>query len=85
MEHIYKFASENAMLLNTIILAITYIFIVWEKVSKVTVVLLGACATLFFGLLASVKTHDNLAHYFTNYIDFNVIFLLIAMMLVVHI
>ncbi len=85
MEHIYNFASENAMLLNTVILAITYVFIVWEKISKVTVVLLGAAATLFFGLLATTKTGDNLAQYFTNYIDFNVIFLLIAMMMVVHI
>ncbi len=85
MEAFYNFFAENAIMANTIILILTYIFIVIDKIPKVTVAMAGACATLFCGLLATHKTGDNLAIYFTNFIDFNVIFLLVAMMIVVYI
>ena len=85
MENLHQFVSQNAILMSAIILIIAYIFIAWEKISKVTVALLGGALTLFLGLLATDKTHDNLAEYFTSFIDFNVIFLLVSMMIVVHI
>ncbi len=50
-----------------------------------TIALLGASITLFLGLLSADKSAGDTAHYFINYIDFNVIFLLISMMIIVHI
>ncbi|MBR3605743.1 MAG: ArsB/NhaD family transporter [Candidatus Gastranaerophilales bacterium] len=85
MEHLHTLVSQNAVLVSAIILIVAYIFIAWEKISKVTIALLGGSLTLFLGLLATEKTHDNLAQYFTSFIDFNVIFLLVSMMIVVHI
>lgn len=85
MEHLHQFISNNAIITSAIILVIAYIFIAWEKISKVTIALLGGSLTLFLGLLATEKTHDNLADYFISFIDFNVIFLLVSMMIVVHI
>ena len=85
MEHLHELVQQNAVMISAIILVIAYIFIAWEKISKVTVALLGACATLFLGLLNSDKTPENLGEYFANYIDFNVIFLLVSMMIIVHI
>ena len=85
MEHLHTLVSQNAVMVSTIILIVAYIFIAWEKISKVTIALLGGSLTLFLGLLATEKTHDNLAQYFTSFIDFNVIFLLVSMMIVVHI
>ena len=85
MENLHTMVSQNAVLISTIILIVAYIFIAWEKISKVTVALLGGALTLFLGLLATEKTHETLAQYFTSYIDFNVIFLLVSMMIIVHI
>lgn len=85
MEHLHALASQNAILVSASILFVAYIFIAWEKISKVTVALLGACLTLFFGLVQTEKTAQGLHEYFTNFIDFNVIFLLVSMMIIVHI
>ncbi len=85
MEHLHNFISNNAIMTSAIILIVAYIFIAWEKISKVTIALLGGSLTLFLGLLASDKTPDNLKDYFISFIDFNVIFLLVSMMIIVHI
>ena len=85
METLHAFIQQNAVMASAIILVVAYIFIAWEKISKVTVALLGASLTLFLGLLSSDKKPDDLVHYFANYIDFNVIFLLVSMMIIVHI
>ncbi|MBQ4645803.1 MAG: ArsB/NhaD family transporter [Candidatus Gastranaerophilales bacterium] len=85
MEHLHELVSQNAVMVSTIILIVAYIFIAWEKISKVTIALLGGSLTLFLGLLATEKTHENLAQYFISFVDFNVIFLLVSMMIVVHI
>ena len=85
MEHLHTLASQNAVIVSASILIVAYIFIAWEKISKVTIALLGACLTLFLGLLQTEKTPEGLAEYFTNFIDFNVIFLLVSMMIIVHI
>ncbi|MDD3236985.1 MAG: ArsB/NhaD family transporter [Candidatus Gastranaerophilales bacterium] len=86
MEAIHSFVSQNAILLSGLILIIAYIFIALEKISKVTVALLGASATILLGLVSQHKGHDGINPlYFINFVDFNVVFLLISMMIIVHI
>jgi len=85
METLHQFISNNAIMTSAIILIIAYIFIAWEKIPKVVIALLGASATLFLGLLATDKTPETLGSYFISFIDFNVIFLLVSMMIIVHI
>lgn len=85
MESLHELVAQNAVMTSAIILIVSYIFIAWEKISKVTVALLGATVTLFLGLVAVDKTENNLSNYFINFVDFNVIFLLVSMMIIVHI
>ncbi len=86
METIVNYIQNHALIFSTTILIVAYIFIAWEKISKVTVAMLGASLTLIFGLLAQSKGHDAVVpHYFINFVDFNVIFLLISMMIIVSI
>jgi Na+/H+ antiporter NhaD/arsenite permease-like protein len=79
------FISTNAVMISGLILLIAYIFIALEKIPKVTVALIGAGLTLLLGLVSQNKMiGDNLnAHYFANFVDFNVIFLLVSMMILV--
>ncbi len=85
MEFLHGFTEQNNIMIATIILLVSYVFIAWEKISKVTIALLGACVTLFLGLVQCDKTTKGLHEYFINFIDFNVIFLLVSMMIIVHI
>ena len=85
METLHLFVQNHAIMLSALILICAYIFIAWEIVPKVVVALIGSCVTLFLGLLETQKTPENLQHYFASYIDFNVIFLLVSMMIIVHI
>ncbi len=86
MEHIHNFVASNALIISSAILIIAYVFIAWEKISKVTVAMIGASLTIILGLLAQSKGHDSIdPHYFINFVDFNVIFLLISMMIIVSI
>ena len=85
MENIQTFIQNNAIAISASILIVAYIFIAWEKISKVTVALLGASLTLLLGLLAADKNPLDMAGYFISFIDFNVIFLLVSMMIIVHI
>ena len=77
--------SSNAVIISGLILLIAYIFIALEKIPKVTVALIGAGLTILLGLVSQNKMiGDNLnAHYFANFVDFNVIFLLVSMMILV--
>ena len=79
------FISTNAVLVSGLILLIAYIFIALEKIPKVTVALIGAGLTILLGLVSQNKMiGDSLnAHYFANFVDFNVIFLLVSMMILV--
>ncbi len=80
------FVSSNAVAFSAGILILAYIFIALEKISKVTIALLGAGITIFLGLVAQSKGHDVInPNYFINFVDFNVIFLLVSMMIIVHI
>ncbi len=87
METILAFAQSNALFISTAILILAYVFIATEKIPKVTVALVGASLTLLLGLLGqNLKVNGEFAHdYFINFVDFNVIFLLVSMMIIVSI
>ena len=86
MEFLINFVQNNAMIVSGIILLIAYIFIAIERIPKVTVALLGAAITILLGLVTQSRGADAInPHYFANFIDFNVIFLLVSMMIIVHI
>lgn len=87
MELIFSYIQNHSIAFSAGILILAYIFIAVEKIPKVTVVLLGATLTIVLGLLSQQKGDYRGLNpdYFINYIDFNVIFLLVAMMIIVHI
>ena len=78
---------NNGIAISATLLIISYVFIALEKVPKVTIALLGAGITLLLGLVSQNKIADGVLnpHYFVNFIDFNVIFLLVSMMIIVNI
>ncbi len=87
MENFISFIHSNAIGVSATILIIAYIFIALEKIPKVTVALIGAAITLILGLLGQNKLINGEFEpgYFINFVDFNVIFLLVSMMIVVNI
>ena len=87
MESLFALFQTHAMAISAWILIFAYIFIATEKIPKVTVALVGASITLLMGLLSHNKMIGNNLdpHYFINFIDFNVIFLLVSMMIIVNI
>ncbi len=87
MEFIHNFVHANSIFVSVAILVLAYFFIATEKVPKVTIALAGATIAILLGLLSQEKgSHGELnPNYFINYIDFNVIFLLVSMMLIVNI
>ena len=87
MEGLMSLIQANAIAVSATILLVAYVFIATEKIPKVTVALIGATLTLLLGLLGQDKLVNgefNLG-YFINFIDFNVIFLLVSMMIIVSI
>lgn len=87
METLLAFTQCNALAISTAILILAYIFIAAEKIPKVTIALLGASLTLILGLLGQNAKTDGVLNefYFINYVDWNVIFLLVSMMIIVSI
>ncbi len=87
MESLLSFVQANALVVSAAILIFAYFFIATEKIPKVTVALFGASLTLLFGLLEHSAKIDGEINkfYFINYVDFNVIFLLVSMMIIVSI
>ena len=86
MEHLHNFINAHNLIISGLILIVAYIFIAFEIVSKVTVALSGATITLLLGLLHQEKGGCAIEpNYFINFVDFNVIFLLISMMIIVNI
>ena len=87
MESFLSTIQANALYVSSAILIIAYIFIATEKIPKVTVALVGASLTLLLGLLGQNAKIDGVLnpYYFINYVDFNVIFLLVSMMIIVSI
>jgi len=87
MESILALIQTNAMAISAGILLFAYVFIATEKIPKVTIALLGGSLTLLLGLLSQDKISNGAfdPHYFINFVDFNVIFLLVSMMIIVNI
>ncbi|MDD3437085.1 MAG: ArsB/NhaD family transporter [Candidatus Gastranaerophilales bacterium] len=87
MGSIYDFIQSNSIAFSAGILILVYFFIATEKISRVTIVLIGATLTMLLGLLSQDKGHHGNFNtdYFINFIDFNVIFLLVSMMIIIHI
>ena len=87
MELIHAFVSAHNVMISAGLLILAYIFIATEKIPKVTIALLGAGITIFLGLVSQDKTVAEALnpHYFINFVDFNVIFLLVSMMIIVNI
>ena len=82
-----NFISQNCVVISFALLIISYIFIALEKIPKVTIALFGAGVTLLLGLVSQNKMIGESLnpHYFINFVDFNVIFLLVSMMIIVNI
>jgi len=87
MEMIHSFVSAHNVMISACLLIFAYIFIATEKIPKVTIALLGAGITILLGLVSQVKTVNETLnpHYFINFVDFNVVFLLVSMMIIVNI
>ena len=87
MELIHAFVSAHNVMISAGLLILAYIFIATEKIPKVTIALLGAGITIFLGLVSQTKMNGEELnpHYFINFVDFNVIFLLVSMMIIVNI
>ena len=87
MELIHSFVSAHNVLISAGLLILAYIFIATEKIPKVTIALLGAGITIFLGLVSQTRVLDGVLNptYFVQYIDFNVIFLIVSMMIIVNI
>ena len=84
-----NFIHANGMLISGLILLIAYIFIASEKIQKSVVALAGAALTMLLGLIP-FETHfdkstNTLIKGVFQHVDFQVIFLLIGMMIIVHI
>ena len=83
------FISAHGMIISGAILLLAYVFISTEKIQKSVVALCGASLTMLLGLLPfqshiDDKTGEYVKSVF-DYIAFDVIFLLIGMMILVHI
>ncbi len=83
------FISTNGMMISGTILLVSYILIATEKIQKSVIALAGASLTLLFGLLPLHGYYDEASGKYMKdvfgYISFDVIFLLIGMMIIVHI
>ena len=82
-----EFIAAHNVAISFGLLIFAYVFIAAEKIPKVTIALLGAGITILLGLVSQSKLVDGVInpHYFINFVDFNVIFLLVSMMIIVNI
>lgn len=87
IEVLQNIICEHSVFISALILLIVYIFIAVDRIPKVTISLIGAVITILLGLVSQTKMIDGTlnVHYFINYVDFNVIFLLASMMIIVSI
>ena len=87
MEQMHELVAQNGVMISAIILLLAYIFIALEKIPKVTIALFGGVLTILLGLISQDKMAGDSLNplYFINFIDFNVIFLLVSMMIIVSI
>lgn len=85
MEALQAFVAAHNVAISAALLIVAYIFIATEKIPKVTIALLGGALTVILGLISQAKMAEGAInpHYFINFVDFNVIFLLVSMMMIV--
>ena len=69
--------EQFQMMASGAILLLAYVFIVLERIPKVSIAMVGGAITILLGLVSQ-------EHAFA-YVDFKVIFLLVSMMIIVHI
>ena len=76
-----SFISSHSVIISASLLILAYIFIALEKIPKMTIALIGGALTIVLGLVSQTKAVNGIINpnYFINYIDFNVIFLLVSM------
>ena len=67
----------DPMIVSTVVLCLAYVFIISEKINRAVIALLGAGAMIILGVLNQELAVEG--------IDFNTIFLLIGMMVIVGI
>lgn len=83
------FIHTHGMIISGAILLIAYIFIASEKIQKSVVALVGASLTMLLGLIPLEGYLDTEKMTYIKgvfqHVDFEVIFLLIGMMIIVHI
>lgn len=83
------FVQSHAMIISGLILIVAYAFIASEKIQKSVVALVGAALTMLLGIVPYETYFDEKTHTIVKgvfqHIDFQVIFLLIGMMIIVHI
>ena len=83
------FIHTHGMIISGAILLIAYIFIASEKIQKSVVALVGAALTMLLGLIPLEGHFDFESMKYIKgvfeHVDFEVIFLLIGMMIIVHI
>lgn len=87
MNFIHNFIQLHSITFSAGILLLAYFFIIVENIPKKTIALIGATLTIMLGLLSQDRNiNGNFDYnYFANFIDFNVIFLLVSMMIIVNI
>ena len=87
IEQLHNIVQQHSVVISASILLIAYVFIAIEKIPKVTISLVGAAITILLGLVSQTKTLNGgfEPNYFINFVDFNVIFLLVSMMIIVSI
>ena len=87
MEALHTFVANYNIAISATLLIIAYIFIALERIPKVTIALLGGAITVILGLISQSKMVEGAInpHYFANFVDFNVVFLLVSMMIIVSI
>ena len=87
IEQLQTLVQAHGVVVSAAILLTAYVFIALEKIPKVTIALLGAAITIILGLVSQTKAVDGVInpYYFINFVDFNVIFLLVSMMIIVSI
>ena len=77
MDFLINFVHQHAMWIAFAILGVAYVFIALERIPKMVIAIIGASLTLLLGLINSTEAF--------GHIDFNVLFLLISMMIIVSI
>lgn len=83
------FIQSHGMIISGAILLIAYVFIASEKIQKSVVALVGASLTMLLGLIPLTGHLDSESMTYVKgvfeHVDFEVIFLLIGMMIIVNI